>query len=71
MKCICRSDANETIEDLTTDCQTLNERVIALRNLWGESIKANEVLKTNIRVLTEFNFSLHPLPLTRSPGDHE
>ena len=47
----------EKIEDLKVVCQTLEKRVIALRELWGESLKANEVLQVNVRVLTKFMFS--------------
>ena len=90
MKCICGSGVNEEIEDLRADCQKvytysfgLEKRVLALRELWGVSIKNNTGLKAQVTWLENvlrgvcelasrnFSPSLHPLPLTRSPGDRE
>ena len=60
MKCICGSGANETIEDLMADCQKvctysfgLEKRVLALRGLWGASIKNNEGLRDENKKLKE------------------
>ena len=48
MKCICGSGANEKIKDLEADCQTLQDRVMAVKGLWSVSIKNNTRLKAQV-----------------------
>ena len=83
MKCICGSGANEKIADLRADCQTLQDRVMALKKLWGVSIKNNTGLKTRITWLENtlrsvcelasrnFSPSSRPLQVTKSREDPE
>ncbi len=83
MKCICGSGANEEIEGLTADCQTLQDRVMAVKRLWSVSIKNNVGLKAEItwlenkllevRTLASESFSpsSHPSLQAKSQPDHE
>ncbi len=73
----------EEIKLRAADCETLQKRVTALRELWSTSIKNNTGLKAQItwleNVLREvcelasrnFSPSSRPLPVTKSQRDPE